>query len=101
MILSLNFFNHITILTIPFHLFTVSFFPGLILASDVIFHSSDSTFPFRYANYYYENGTQMRDLIKATGIRFVIKVTGQAGKFNVVPLLLNIGSGLGLLAIVS
>ncbi len=55
----------------------------------------------RYSNYYNENGTQTRDLIKATGIRFVIKVTGQAGKFSIVPLLLNLGSGLGLLAIVS
>ena len=42
-----------------------------------------------------------RDLIKAVGIRFVLKVTGRAGKFSVVPLLLNLGSGVGLLAIVS
>ena len=56
---------------------------------------------FRYANYYYVNATQKRDLIKATGIRFIIKVNGEAGKFSVVPLLLNLGSGLGLLAIVS
>ena len=48
-----------------------------------------------------ENTTEARDLIKAYGIRFVIHVTGEAGKFSVVPLLLNIGSGLGLLAIVS
>ena len=40
-------------------------------------------------------------MIKAYGIRFVIKVTGEAGKFSPVPLLLNLGSGLGLLAIVS
>ena len=43
----------------------------------------------------------MRDLMKATGIRFVIRVTGQAGKFNPLPLFTNIGSGIGLLAIVS
>ena len=55
----------------------------------------------RYANYYYENGVQRRDLIKAYGILFVLKVAGEAGKFSVVPLLLNVGSGLGLLAIVS
>ncbi|KAI0212138.1 P2X purinoceptor 4 [Lamellibrachia satsuma] len=54
---------------------------------------------FRYANYYYENGVQKRDLIKAYGILFVLKVAGEAGKFSVVPLLLNVGSGLGLLAI--
>ena len=55
----------------------------------------------RYANYYYDKGVQKRDLIKAYGILFVLKVTGQAGKFSVVPLLLNVGSGLGLLAVVS
>ena len=42
-----------------------------------------------------------RDLVKAFGIRFIIKVTGTAGKFGIIPLLLNIGSGIGLLAIVS
>jgi len=42
-----------------------------------------------------------RDLVKAFGIRFIIKVSGNAGKFGVIPLLLNIGSGIGLLAIVS
>ena len=54
----------------------------------------------RFANYFHENGTLYRDLIKAYGIRFVVKVTGKAGKFNIVPLLLNVGSGLGLLALV-
>lgn len=51
---------------------------------------------FRYANYF-EN--DVRTLYKAYGIRFVILVQGQGGKFNVVPLLLNIGSGLALLGI--
>lgn len=31
--------------------------------------------------------------------RFLISVTGTAGKFNMVPLLLTIGSGLGLLSL--
>ena len=53
-----------------------------------------------YANYYYEDGVQHRDLIKAYGLRFIINVEGQAGKFDVVPLVFNIGSGLALLAIV-
>ena len=56
---------------------------------------------YRYANFYSENGKAKRDLFKAYGIRYVVKVTGRAGKFSVVPLLLNIGSGLGLLAVVS
>lgn len=54
---------------------------------------------FRYANYYDRSGSGSRDLYKAYGIRFVIRVTGKAGKFSVIPLLLNIGSGIGLLAI--
>ncbi len=52
---------------------------------------------FRYANYY-ENS---RTLYKATGIRFVLLVNGSAGKFNFIPLVIKVGSGLGLLAIVS
>ena len=65
------------------------------------FIAINTLFGYRYANYYYKNTTQYRDLIKAYGILFVVKVTGRGRKFNVVPLLLNIGSGLGLLAMVS
>lgn len=35
------------------------------------------------------------------GIRLAISVVGQAGKFKIVPLLQNVGAGLGLLALVS
>lgn len=45
------------------------------------------------------NSTVFRILNKAYGIRFIISVTGTAGKFNLVPLLLTIGSGLGLLTL--
>ena len=55
----------------------------------------------RYASTYERDGKLYRDLVKAYGIRFIIKVTGTAGKFGIIPLLLNIGSGIGLLAIVS
>lgn len=51
---------------------------------------------FRYANYY--NDSQ-RTLYKVYGIKFSIIVQGQAGKFFIVPLLLNVGAGLGLLAV--
>ena len=37
--------------------------------------------------------------INIINIRFLISVTGTAGKFNVVPTLLTIGSGLGLLSL--
>jgi len=52
---------------------------------------------FRYANYY----QNQRDVFKAMGIKFVVLTNGKAGKFNLIPLLINVGSGLGLLAIVS
>lgn len=51
---------------------------------------------FRYANYFADN---RRTLYKLYGIRLAISVVGQAGKFRIVPLLINIGAGLGLLAL--
>lgn len=51
---------------------------------------------FRFAKYYSD---KRRTLYKAYGIKFQIFTIGQGGKFNVVPLFLNIGSGLGLLAV--
>uniref|UniRef100_A0A1W7RA14 p2X purinoceptor 4 n=1 Tax=Hadrurus spadix TaxID=141984 RepID=A0A1W7RA14_9SCOR len=50
---------------------------------------------FRYAHY--SNDT--RALYKAYGIKFVVQVHGQGGKFSPFPLFLNIGSGLALLAV--
>lgn len=41
-----------------------------------------------------------RDLVKTYGFRFSIFVHGEAGKFSIIPLLLNLGSGLALLSIV-
>ncbi|KAK3083670.1 hypothetical protein FSP39_001104 [Pinctada imbricata] len=54
---------------------------------------------FRYARYYKEGDREYRTLYKAYGIKFILSVTGQAGKFNLVPLLTNVGSGLALLSI--
>ena len=54
---------------------------------------------FRYAKYFRENETEYRRLIKAFGVKYILSVTGQAGKFNLVPLLTNIGSGMALLGI--
>ncbi|XP_059179559.1 P2X purinoceptor 4-like isoform X4 [Physella acuta] len=60
-------------------------------------------FNFRYADKYAfkENDTiiQYRNLYKATGIIFVVTVQGKAGKFSVVPLILNLGSGMALLVV--
>ncbi|CAC5361215.1 P2RX4 [Mytilus coruscus] len=54
---------------------------------------------FRYAKYYKENDTEYRTLFKAFGIKFILSVTGEAGKFNFEPFLINVGSGIGLLGI--
>ena len=55
----------------------------------------------RYPHFYREQGLLSRDLYKVYGIRILVRVTGEAGKFSIVPLLLTIGSGIGLLAVVS
>ncbi|BFZ05471.1 hypothetical protein BsWGS_08509 [Bradybaena similaris] len=66
-------------------------------------YTSSVGFNFRYADHFYEkiSGTNIffRNLYKVYGIHFLIEVRGQAGKFGIVPLLLNIGSGLALLGI--
>ncbi|XP_071479418.1 P2X purinoceptor 4-like [Diadema antillarum] len=45
------------------------------------------------------NGTEYRDLTKAYGILFQVKITGVAGKFDIVPLMLNFASGVALLSL--
>ncbi|TRY89953.1 hypothetical protein DNTS_001674 [Danionella cerebrum] len=45
---------------------------------------------FRYAKYFkMENGTEYRTLIKASAIRFDVLVNGDAGKFDMIPTLIN------------
>ncbi|KAL6042306.1 hypothetical protein STEG23_012792 [Scotinomys teguina] len=53
-----------------------------------------------FAKYYRDlTGTEQRTLIKAYGIRFDIIVFGKAGKFDIIPTMINIGSGLALLGV--
>ncbi|XP_029778689.1 P2X purinoceptor 4 [Suricata suricatta] len=53
-----------------------------------------------FAKYYSDpTGTEHRTLIKAYGIRFDIIVFGKAGKFDIIPTMINIGSGLALLGV--
>ncbi|KAM5181468.1 P2X purinoceptor 5 isoform 1-T1 [Mantella aurantiaca] len=60
--------------------------------------SVSSGYNFRYAKYYRDvNDMDYRTLIKAYGIRFDIMVNGKAGKFNIIPTIINIGSGLALM----
>ncbi|XP_020493426.2 P2X purinoceptor 3 [Labrus bergylta] len=45
---------------------------------------------FRFAKYFkMENGTDYRSLVKAYAIRFDVLVNGNAGKFNMIPTLIN------------
>ncbi|XP_075575559.1 P2X purinoceptor 5 isoform X3 [Pelecanus crispus] len=60
--------------------------------------SISSGYNFRFAKYYRDaNGVEYRTLIKAYGIRFDVMVNGKAGKFNIIPTIINIGSGLALM----
>uniref|UniRef100_A0A8C9F4S3 Purinergic receptor P2X 3 n=1 Tax=Pavo cristatus TaxID=9049 RepID=A0A8C9F4S3_PAVCR len=54
-------------------------------------HSPGSPgYNFRHARYYRgHNGTELRTLTKAFGIRFDVLVYGNAGKFGIVPTLIN------------
>ncbi|XP_053131092.1 P2X purinoceptor 5 isoform X2 [Hemicordylus capensis] len=57
-----------------------------------------SGYNFRFAKYYRDaNNTDFRTLIKAYGIRFDVMVNGKAGKFNIIPTVINVGSGLALM----
>ncbi|XP_007054214.1 P2X purinoceptor 1 isoform X1 [Chelonia mydas] len=58
-------------------------------------------FNFRYAKYYRDNGTDYRTLYKVFGIRFDILVNGKAGKFDIIPTMTTIGSGIGIFGVAS
>ncbi|KAL8198840.1 UNVERIFIED_CONTAM: P2X purinoceptor 1 [Gekko kuhli] len=58
-------------------------------------------FNFRYAKYYRENGSDVRTLYKVFGIRFDILVNGKAGKFDIIPTMTTIGSGIGIFGVAS
>ncbi|XP_062392237.1 P2X purinoceptor 1-like isoform X2 [Sardina pilchardus] len=54
---------------------------------------------FRHAKYYMENSTEMRTLMKVFGIRFNVIVRGLARKFDIIPTLTAIGSGVGIFGV--
>lgn len=58
-------------------------------------------FNFRYAKYYREDGMEKRTLYKVFGIRFDILVNGKAGKFDIIPTMTTIGSGIGIFGVAS
>ncbi|XP_031705448.1 P2X purinoceptor 4b [Anarrhichthys ocellatus] len=56
---------------------------------------------FRFAKYYKtQDGEETRTLIKAYGIRFDVVVFGTAGKFGIVPTIVNLGAALSFLSLV-
>nr|AAI62598.1 P2rx5 protein [Danio rerio]AAI62608.1 P2rx5 protein [Danio rerio] len=61
-------------------------------------HSVTSGYNFRFARYYNDAaGQTYRNLFKVYGIRFDILVNGKAGRFSIIPTVINIGSGLALM----
>ncbi|KAG8452009.1 hypothetical protein GDO86_003984 [Hymenochirus boettgeri] len=54
---------------------------------------------FRQARYYKEDGVNKRTLYKVFGIRFDILVNGQGGKFDIIPTMTTIGSGIGIFGV--
>ncbi|XP_058996366.1 P2X purinoceptor 2 isoform X3 [Mustela lutreola] len=55
---------------------------------------ASSGYNFRFAKYYKENGSATRTLIKAYGIRIDVIVHGQAGKFSLIPTIINLATAL-------
>nr|XP_055055986.1 P2X purinoceptor 5 isoform X1 [Misgurnus anguillicaudatus] len=67
-------------------------------ASENSANSFTSGYNFRFARYFKDAaGETYRNLYKVYGIRFDIMVNGKAGKFNIIPTMINIGSGLALM----
>ncbi|XP_037543513.1 P2X purinoceptor 1 isoform X2 [Nematolebias whitei] len=54
---------------------------------------------FRYAKHYMENNVPKRTLLKVFGIRFDIIVKSLARKFDIIPTLTAIGSGVGIFGV--
>jgi len=56
-------------------------------------------FNFRYASHWNMKNESYRTLIKAFGIRLIVTVNGEAGRFDLFVLTLNIGSMIGVLGL--
>uniref|UniRef100_A0A6Q2X5R3 P2X purinoceptor n=1 Tax=Esox lucius TaxID=8010 RepID=A0A6Q2X5R3_ESOLU len=56
---------------------------------------------FRYTQHYMEDSMEKRNLLKVFGIRFDIIVRSEARKFDIIPTLMAIGSGVGIFGVVS
>ncbi|XP_072271726.1 P2X purinoceptor 1 [Pyxicephalus adspersus] len=62
-------------------------------------NSASQGFNFRHARYYKDKDVKKRTLFKVFGIRFDILVNGAGGKFNIIPTMTTIGSGIGIFGV--
>ncbi|XP_041455916.1 P2X purinoceptor 4-like isoform X1 [Lytechinus variegatus] len=69
------------------------------IAGGFNFSYLDTPLRVGFGKFYRINNTEYRDLTKAYGILFQVKITGVAGKFDIVPLMLNFASGVALLSL--
>ncbi|XP_077016422.1 P2X purinoceptor 6-like [Tamandua tetradactyla] len=66
------------------------------------FQLQERTYNFRTATHWWESpGVEARSLLKLYGIRFDILVTGQAGKFGLIPTTITLGTGAAWLGVVT
>ncbi|XP_056412375.1 P2X purinoceptor 1 isoform X2 [Hyla sarda] len=62
-------------------------------------NSVSQGFNFRHARHFREDGINKRMLFKVFGIRFDILVNGEGGKFDIIPTMTTIGSGIGIFGV--
>ncbi|XP_014442252.1 P2X purinoceptor 6 isoform X1 [Tupaia chinensis] len=66
------------------------------------FHLQERSYNFRTASHWWEaSGVEARSLLKLYGIRFDILVTGQAGKFGLIPTAITLGTGVAWLGVIT
>nr|XP_012321949.1 P2X purinoceptor 6 isoform X4 [Aotus nancymaae] len=66
------------------------------------FQLQERSYNFRTATHWWEQpGVEARSLLKLYGIRFDILVTGQAGKFGLIPTAVTLGTGAAWLGVVT
>ncbi|KAL4636113.1 P2X purinoceptor 2 [Arapaima gigas] len=68
---------------------------------DVRKNLPSSGYNYRFAKYYSRNGKEFRTLIKAFGIRLDVIVHGHAGKFSIIPTIINMVTALTSVGICS
>ncbi|XP_049646662.1 P2X purinoceptor 6 [Suncus etruscus] len=66
------------------------------------FQLMDRTYNFRTATHWSgASGVETRNLFKLYGIRFTVLVSGQAGKFGLIPMTITLGTGVAWLGLVN